>query len=40
VDSHSAELAAFVAALPTVDPLAGTSRVESSVENEGLLTDD
>jgi hypothetical protein len=39
-DSHSVEPAAFVAALLTVDPLEGTSRVESSVENEGLLRDD
>jgi hypothetical protein len=40
VDSHPAELTAIVAALPTIDPLAGTSRVEPFVENEGLLRDD
>jgi hypothetical protein len=40
VDSHLAEPATIVAALPIVDPLAGTSRVEPSVEDEGLLWDD
>jgi hypothetical protein len=40
VDSHLAEPAAIVDALPTVGPLVGTSRVEPSVENEGLLRDD
>jgi hypothetical protein len=40
VDSHLVEPAAIAAALPTVDPLVGTSRVEPSVENEGLLRDD
>jgi hypothetical protein len=33
VDSHPVEPTAIVAALPTVDPLAGTSRVEPFVEN-------
>jgi hypothetical protein len=37
VDSHSVEPATIVAALPIVGPLVGTSRVESSVEGEGLL---
>jgi hypothetical protein len=40
VDSHPVEPTAIVAALPIVDPLAGTSRVEPSVEDEGLLRDD
>jgi hypothetical protein len=40
VDSHPAESVTIVAALPIADPLAGTSRVEPSVEDEGLLRDD
>jgi hypothetical protein len=40
VDSHPVELVSIVAALPIVDPLAATSRVEPSVEDEGLLWDD
>jgi hypothetical protein len=40
VDSHPTEPATIVAALPIVDPLVGTSRVEPSVEDEGLLRDD
>jgi hypothetical protein len=37
VDSHPAEPAVIVDALPIVDPLVGTSRVELSIEDEGLL---